>query len=586
ITQDRNGRAHAWNAVNHNGKITYVDAQTGQRSNKPLHDGTNGVHAIPLNPNRRPMQDTSTDNDHSNDADRRPSAEPAGSGDGKRHGQSPEDIHSEDGSLKRPSHIEHQPDRRSYSGRHSNSRAHETNENARPGDAPRKPNTASQDAPTRDTDSPRREVPTESQHARQSGEHATPEPSAPSPHRETSNREISPERKAHPTEKVSTAHCSTELARSLADANSRLRYRTSGDEHAERESPDGATRRRASDRDPEGSPATDDTKKRKGLLGRVWGSFSSKPSEPQPDFEITVDQIDYQIPFKHPDFLPSGYATPLDRPDGTRTPLFDDEPKPEQTEQGAIGDCGIISALGAVARHRPEAIRECVRELEDGNYEVRFHETRMNHRNGCYEPTGRMIVMTVSPELPVFGHEPGEPAYANNKGAAWAPILEKAIAALDQSWDAERNEKYDSLSRLRMPAIDPPHGYARLGLGSRSAERAELLAQLTGEPSSYDDFPAKYDQDGRSPDKQIMDTFREKLSQNSPILVGTEKPDKGSPPWPDGVHGGHAYEIAGIDNRGRLILRNPHNKDHPDPMTLKEFKKYFKHLYSALEPRE
>ncbi|WP_244190819.1 toxin glutamine deamidase domain-containing protein, partial [Streptomyces caeruleatus] len=29
ITQDANGRAHAWNAVNHNGKITYIDAQTG-----------------------------------------------------------------------------------------------------------------------------------------------------------------------------------------------------------------------------------------------------------------------------------------------------------------------------------------------------------------------------------------------------------------------------------------------------------------------------------------------------------------------------------------------------------------------------
>ncbi|WP_030989500.1 toxin glutamine deamidase domain-containing protein [Streptomyces sp. NRRL S-1813] len=47
-TQGRNGRAHAWNVVNHYGKITYIDAQTGQRSNKPLHDGDNGVHAIPL----------------------------------------------------------------------------------------------------------------------------------------------------------------------------------------------------------------------------------------------------------------------------------------------------------------------------------------------------------------------------------------------------------------------------------------------------------------------------------------------------------------------------------------------------------
>ncbi|MFM9373748.1 toxin glutamine deamidase domain-containing protein [Streptomyces sp. Da 82-17] len=53
ITQDANGRAHAWNAVNHNGKITYIDAQTGQRSPHPLHSGKNGVFAIPLDSDRR-----------------------------------------------------------------------------------------------------------------------------------------------------------------------------------------------------------------------------------------------------------------------------------------------------------------------------------------------------------------------------------------------------------------------------------------------------------------------------------------------------------------------------------------------------
>ncbi|OEJ42955.1 hypothetical protein AR457_01375 [Streptomyces agglomeratus] len=55
ITQDANGRAHAWNAVNHNGKITYIDAQTGRTSPSPLHNGNNGVFAIPLDSNRRPV---------------------------------------------------------------------------------------------------------------------------------------------------------------------------------------------------------------------------------------------------------------------------------------------------------------------------------------------------------------------------------------------------------------------------------------------------------------------------------------------------------------------------------------------------
>ncbi|MGE7438262.1 MULTISPECIES: toxin glutamine deamidase domain-containing protein [Kitasatospora] len=55
ITQDAHGRAHAWNAVNHHGKITYLDNQTGARSPHPIHDGKHGVWAIPLNADRHPL---------------------------------------------------------------------------------------------------------------------------------------------------------------------------------------------------------------------------------------------------------------------------------------------------------------------------------------------------------------------------------------------------------------------------------------------------------------------------------------------------------------------------------------------------
>ncbi|MBQ1001545.1 hypothetical protein KBY32_33850 [Streptomyces sp. RK62] len=66
ITQDANGRAHAWNAVNHNGKITYIDAQTGQQSRNPLHSGDHGVFAIPLDSNRQPVTpDRASGRDHS-----------------------------------------------------------------------------------------------------------------------------------------------------------------------------------------------------------------------------------------------------------------------------------------------------------------------------------------------------------------------------------------------------------------------------------------------------------------------------------------------------------------------------------------
>jgi len=79
ITRDADGRAHAWNAVNHNGKITYVDAQTGQRSDQPLHSGDNGVFAIPLSPDRTPATPVpSTDPSHDASHDRRAPEEAAG----------------------------------------------------------------------------------------------------------------------------------------------------------------------------------------------------------------------------------------------------------------------------------------------------------------------------------------------------------------------------------------------------------------------------------------------------------------------------------------------------------------------------
>ncbi|MGW0688443.1 toxin glutamine deamidase domain-containing protein [Streptomyces sp. NPDC002754] len=58
ITQNADGRAHAWNVVNHNGQIVYADPQTGQSSTTPLHNGNNGVFAIPLDANRRPLDNT------------------------------------------------------------------------------------------------------------------------------------------------------------------------------------------------------------------------------------------------------------------------------------------------------------------------------------------------------------------------------------------------------------------------------------------------------------------------------------------------------------------------------------------------
>ncbi|MCC2278602.1 hypothetical protein LKL35_24705 [Streptomyces sp. ET3-23] len=49
------GGGHAFNAVNHRGRIYWVDTQDGSVSTYPLHHGADGVWYIPLDANRRPI---------------------------------------------------------------------------------------------------------------------------------------------------------------------------------------------------------------------------------------------------------------------------------------------------------------------------------------------------------------------------------------------------------------------------------------------------------------------------------------------------------------------------------------------------
>ncbi|GAA3038897.1 hypothetical protein GCM10020229_57630 [Kitasatospora albolonga] len=96
-TVDADGRSHAWTAVNHKGAVTYVDPQTGRRSDQPLHNGDNGVFAVPLGPDRAPTTpEPHADPAHDPATERRAPERPASDTSGGKPG----DGKSEDG--KRP----------------------------------------------------------------------------------------------------------------------------------------------------------------------------------------------------------------------------------------------------------------------------------------------------------------------------------------------------------------------------------------------------------------------------------------------------------------------------------------------------
>ncbi|MER6842685.1 toxin glutamine deamidase domain-containing protein [Streptomyces platensis] len=335
----------------------------------------------------------------------------------------------------------------------------------------------------------------------------------------------------------------------------------------------------------EGSPASDNQPEKRGRIKQIWQSMTrSGPAEPT-EITIEVDQPRFGNHKKLAEFQPDVYGTPLDRPDGTRVPLFDGPPSREQTQQGAIGDCGIIATLGALASRYPDLLQDMIRETEDGNYEVRFHEVRRNNY-GNQAPTGRILTVRVTPEVPVYSDFPGITAYANanDVGVAWPAIMEKAIAGLDQFWDDKKREHESQLPRNRDFDDKLLTGYSRITQGSTSGDRAELLAQLTGRTSENHDFPMNYDMNGRSPEKQLLAHLRELTESGRPVVIGTRSRGTGvENKMEKDLLSSHAYEIVSVDDKGLIQLRNPHNSKHPQPLTIKEFMKYCSDQYASLE---
>jgi hypothetical protein len=282
---------------------------------------------------------------------------------------------------------------------------------------------------------------------------------------------------------------------------------------------------------------------------------------------------------------PDRYGDPLTRPDGSKIPCLDGPPRREQTSQGWAGDCGIIATLGAVAAHRPEDITRRIRPRQDGSHQVTLSEA---HWVGAVsEPTGRDIELTVTPEVPIFDRDPGVPACAQpEEDTAWCPVMEKAFAGVDQTWTTERRTEWenewagicaqDQADNAENPRSGPPpNGYARLHQGTTPWERAETLTQLTGQPAVVREFPSGQDE------WTINRIIRDQLADGKPVLVSSRQKTHDREHMPHRLEPGHVYEVTGVEE-GKILLRNPWNRRHPEPMETDEFARNISHLYSTL----
>jgi len=285
------------------------------------------------------------------------------------------------------------------------------------------------------------------------------------------------------------------------------------------------------------------------------------------------------------DDSPDAYADLLTHPDGTRFSCFDGPPRREQAIQGRLRDCGVIAALGSVANHLPDELTSRVRLESDGTYRVTLSEARRTEAGAV--PTGRDVELSVTSDVPVRNAAPDVPVgAAAADGAAWSPVLEKALAGVDQTWTLQRRVAWQgdwvgicadaSADSAAGPIRDPaPTGYSRLNQGTDAWDRAELLTQLTGQPAEVRELPSGDDE------WKINRIIRTQLEDGKPVLVSSRDQTHVRESLPHGLQAHHVYEATGVE-KGRIILRNPWNEDHPDPMDTDEFARNIRRCYTTL----
>lgn len=121
-----------------------------------------------------------------------------------------------------------------------------------------------------------------------------------------------------------------------------------------------------------------------------------------------------------------------------------------------------------------------------------------------------------------------------------------------------------------------PDGYARLNQGTGPWERAEVLTQLTGEESVVRRFPVGADE------WRINRIIRAQLEDGKPVLVSTRTQAHDYEILEHGLEAGHVYEVTGVE-KGKIVLWNPWNKDHPEPLETDEFTRNVQPWYTTLK---
>ncbi len=209
-------------------------------------------------------------------------------------------------------------------------------------------------------------------------------------------------------------------------------------------------------------------------------------------------------------------------------PLFTSAgPQMTDVNQGQVGDCWFLAALGETAMLDPSQIESMITEHGNGTYAVRF------------EVNGRADYVTVNDQLSAYGggieqYNGSKMEFANSTTSLWVPLVEKALAQL--------SEQPNVLTGMQYNGGDDQ--YYQLNSGAD-----EGISLITGQSSSS----YYLGDESASGLTSLLGTLQSSLAAGDDVLLGTsDNPVSGN------LVDDHMFAVTGIDaTAGTVSLYNP-----------------------------
>jgi hypothetical protein len=192
---------------------------------------------------------------------------------------------------------------------------------------------------------------------------------------------------------------------------------------------------------------------------------------------------------------------------------------PNDINQGGLGDCYLLSSLGAIALQNRSVIENAIRDNGDGTYTVTFHEPSNAPFWKLWADDYNRVEITVSNEFATDAN--GAPAFARfgDTNELWPMIVEKAYA----QWKG---------------------GYQQINGGVAG----NAMEAITGQESTV----VVGDMD--------LDDMAEAFEDGEAIVLSSmPSADAKGPLYDNGtLVSGHAYFVTNVDEaNGRVTIHNP-----------------------------